>query len=136
MRRIEPAFRIWVAGRPQSGQKRGSNSNYVLRIREAAAALVPAPTKSPRIDVEIWFRSDSVSRADVDNVIKPVLDALVGVVYVDDRQVRSVRAVAVPTDDAISMSGWAPREIFDRFFRDEEFLINIFAGLKLAREGP
>jgi hypothetical protein len=71
----------------------------------------------------------------VDNVIKPVLDALIGVVYHDDRQVRSVRAVAVPTDDAISMPGWVSREVLDRFYGDE-FLINIFAGLALAREGP
>ena len=86
MRRSEPAFRIWVTGRRQSGQKRGSNEKYVHRIRDAAAALVRTPTKSPRIDVEIWFRSDSVSGADVDNVIKAVLDALGGVVYHDDRQ--------------------------------------------------
>jgi Holliday junction resolvase RusA-like endonuclease len=96
---------------------------------------VPAPTKSKRLDVEIWFQAESLSRADVDNVIKPVLDALVGVVYDDDRQVRSVRAVAIPADDATTMRGWVPIEVIERL-AGGEFLINIFTGLELAREGP
>lgn len=135
-RRNTPDFRIWVAGRPQSAQKRGSNKNYVQRIRNAAVAVVPHPTKSPRVDIEIWFSADSVSRADVDNIIKPVLDALVGVVYENDRQVRSVIVVAVPTDDAVSMEGWVPLEVIKRLLGREEFLIDVFAGLQLAREGP
>jgi Holliday junction resolvase RusA-like endonuclease len=133
-RRNLPDFRIWVPGRPQSAQKRGSNENYKQRIRDAAAAVVPHPTRSPRLDIEIWFTAASVSRADVDNVIKPVLDALVGIVYEDDRQVRSVRVVAVPTDDAIRMEGVSLQAI--RRLGREGFLINVFAGLQLAREGP
>jgi Holliday junction resolvase RusA-like endonuclease len=131
----EPAFRIWVAGRPQSGQKRGSNEDYTKRIREAAAKLVPRPTESKRVDVEVWFCSDSFTRADVDNVLKPVLDALNGVVYHDDRQVRSVRAVAIPNDDAVKMTGWTPKEVTDRL-GSGEFLINVFGELSLPRDGP
>jgi Holliday junction resolvase RusA-like endonuclease len=131
----EPAFRIWVAGRPQSGQKRGSNQSYTQRIRDAAVALVPKPTKSRRVDVEIWYRAENVSRGDVDNVIKPVLDALNGIVYEDDRQVRSVRAVAVPLDDVVGIRGSTGLDVLDRF-NGEEFLINVFDGKALPRDGP
>lgn len=102
----------------------------------AARATVPRPTSSRRLDVEVWFCSDNVSRADVDNVLKPVLDALCGVVYQDDRQVRSVRAVAVPTDDAISINGAVPLDVVNRLFAGREFLINVYESLHLAGHGP
>ena len=129
-----PTYRIWVRGRPQSAQKRGSRDRYVEAIRVAARSVVERPTASRRLDVDVWFCADSVSRADVDNVLKPVLDALCGVVYLDDRQVRSVRAVAVPNDDAMRFSG--PLSVINRLFAGREFLVNVYEGLLLAGRGP
>ena len=131
---FEPTFRIWVAGRPQSFQKKGSTERYTQRIREAAAAIVSRPASSPRIDIEIWYAADHLARGDVDNIIKPVLDALNGVVYVDDRQVRSVRAVAIPLNDVVSMT-WTRHDVAERL-NGEEFLINVFGGHALPRHGP
>ncbi len=126
---------IWIQGRPQSLQKRGSKENYTQRIRDAAIIAAPYPNRSKRIDIEIWFHSPSVSRADVDNIIKPVLDALIGIVYEDDRQVRSVRAVALPADDVFGIAGGFPSEIYSRLL-DGEFLIRAFCGIRLRGPGP
>ncbi|SRR5258706_10979092 len=133
-----PVFRIWVEGRPQSFQKRGALSRYTERIRHAARSVVPRPTESRRVDIEIWFKASHFGRSDVDNVIKPVLDALNGIVYHDDRQVRSVRVVALPTDDAVAIPGWGSTEVWMRFHNAEqrEFLINIHEGLALPWGGP
>lgn len=93
----------------------------------AARDVVPNPVKSKRIDIEIWFRSEHL-RPDVDNVIKPVLDALQGIVYFDDKQIRSAKVVAVPHDDAYSLSGWSRMGTFDRL-DSGEFFIDIYEGL-------
>jgi Holliday junction resolvase RusA-like endonuclease len=126
-----PAFRIWIPGVPKSLQSKGSKEDYVQKIREAAKSVVPRPTKSPRVDIEIFFISKRTMRADVDNVIKPILDALIGVVYMDDKQVRSVRAVAIPTDDAVHLTGRMPIKTLERLFKSEkkEFFVDIYGGL-------
>lgn len=128
----KPLLEFWIPGRPQSAQKRGSNSMYVDRIRHAASGLLDAPIASPRVDVEVWFCAPAVTRPDVDNVLKPILDALVGVVYVDDRQVRSVRAVAIPRDDAITFGMRADTGVVIRLLEGKEFLVRIYEGLRLA----
>lgn len=125
--RQKPRYRIWVRGHPQSFQKKRLN-RYKEQIRETARQVVLQPIKSPRIDLEIWFTADRSLRADVDNVLKPVLDALSGIVYDDDRQVRSVRVVALPNDDAWCIES-APENVLKRLSKGEEFLINVYAGI-------
>ena len=94
---------------------------------------MPHPIASKRIDVEIFFQAKTPLRADVDNIIKPILDALKGIVYLDDSQVRSVRAIALPSDDAYSISGWTSQEVLLRLTArpPKEFLINVFEGLSI-----
>jgi hypothetical protein len=94
---------------------------------------VPYPIKSKRIDIEIYFQSQKPIRPDVDNIIKPVLDALKGVVYFDDLQVRSIRVAAFPTDEAYAMTGPTSIETLHRLFAKppKEFLIDIYEGLTL-----
>jgi hypothetical protein len=66
-------------------------------------------------------------------VIKPILDALNGVVYIDDRQVRSVRAVAFNTVDAFRIRGPFDSETLSRLLNQDpkEFLINVHEGLAI-----
>jgi len=120
-------FRIWVVGKPQTYRKnRKSLSRYIEAIQSAAKDIVPYPVKSKRIDIEIWFESEFL-RPDVDNVIKPILDALQGIVYFDDKQIRSVKVVAVPHDDIFALSGWSKIETTQRL-RNGEFFIDIYEG--------
>ena len=114
----EPRFRIWIEGKPQSSHKNAAAlARYKASIRKVASTVVSKPIRSPRVDIEIWFYASHLSRADVDNVIKPVLDALNGVAYQDDRQVRSVRVVAFPKDDHIGIPGWVNGEVQKRLLK-------------------
>jgi hypothetical protein len=98
---------------------------------------VPHPTISSRIDVEIYFQAQSPLRPDIDNIIKPVLDALKGVLYVDDSQVRSIKVAAFPSNEAYGFTGPTSKETIDRLFAHPttEFLIDIYEGL-MINGGP
>ena len=73
----EPTFRVWVPEYPKSSQAERSNLNrYKEVIGNVAKEVVPRPTNSRRLDIEIFFQAESFLRPDVDNVIKPILDAL------------------------------------------------------------
>jgi len=135
----EPRFRIWVKGKPMSWRKkRKSLERYSTLIAEAAKLVVPRPTKSRRLDIELWFCASNLARADVDNIVKPVLDALAGVVYIDDSQVRSLKVVALPEDDVVGISGWSRANVFKRLIKanPKEFLINVFEGISIPGNGP
>ena len=121
-------FRVWVIGKPQTYRKnRKSLSRYLETIQSAAKSVVPYPVKSKRIDIEIWFQSEYL-RPDVDNIIKPILDALQGIVYFDDKQIRSVKVVALPHDDCFALNGLSKPETTQRL-SNGEFFIDIYEGL-------
>jgi len=127
----EPKFRIWVDGHPQSVQ---GDSKHLVQYREkiskSTLKIVPYPTKSNSIDIEIYFSYKRALRPDVDNIIKPILDALKGIVYMDDSQVRSIHVTALPTDEAYGISGLTNIKAFKRLAAtpQREFLIEIFEG--------
>jgi hypothetical protein len=122
-REMPPSFVFWVAGVPRSLQAT-RKADYTESIRQAAKQSIGKPLKTPRIDIDIVFAcKDRNLRADVDNVAKPVLDALKDVLYDDDRQVRSVRVVALPLDDVFKASGPVTAETWKRLLECEEFLV-------------
>lgn len=126
-----PIFRIWIKGKPKSSNKnRKSLSRYIKEIGDTAKSIVATPSNSNRLDIEIWFHAPCIPRPDVDNIIKPILDALKGTVYFDDNQVRSVRVVALPADDACKLHGSI--EILTKIIKAEEFLINIYDNLRIG----
>lgn len=138
--RRSPRYRIWVPGIPASGTKRAKAlSRYRQSIASTAAALVQTPLRSQRLDLEIWFVSRGISRADVDNVLKPILDSLKGIVYLDDRQVRSVKVVALPGNDAFTLNGLVSAEIIHRLVHGQpehpEFMVDVYVGLALPAPG-
>src|SRR5207245_1446076 len=127
--RRPPVYSFWIDGPPRS-QDAQKKLGYVQRIKRAATNLVPGPLQSTRLDIDIIFAArDRLVRPDVDNVAKPILDALKDVLYADDRQVRSVRVVALPLDDVFRLRG-EPKTL-DRLFKTEQFLINVYDGLVL-----
>ena len=125
---------FWVNAVPRSlaAEKK---ENYLAEIKKAASDVFSAPLKSPRLDVDIIFAAKNRNlRADVDNVAKPILDALKGIVYEDDKQVRSVRIVALPLDDAFRIGGPVSHEAFLRLLKCEDFLVIVKEGLSLPVE--
>lgn len=97
---------------------------YLDRVRTAARAVFPSPLLSENIEIVLVF-VDRGSRPDVDNVLKPALDALEGIVYVDDRQVRSVRSEAVPNDDSLRTVDGTPHLTFAKLLDGAHFLIRV-----------
>jgi hypothetical protein len=116
-------FSIWIPGVPRSLQA-SLLRGYLDRIRTAARAVFPLPLLSDNIEIVLLF-VDSGSRPDVDNVLKPALDALKGIVYVDDRQVRSVRSEAVPNDPALRTVNGSPHLTFSSLLDGGHFLIRV-----------
>ncbi len=86
-------FEFIVDGPPVSQQTRRGEKrrDWIAKVRQEAQRYWsgdPAPVAEP-IMLTITYFYDSVS-VDVDNVIKPIQDALKGLVYDDDVQVTDV----------------------------------------------
>jgi crossover junction endodeoxyribonuclease RusA len=84
-----------VMGRPASVQSSPSSKRqYKMQVALAARSSLDKPVDTgQRIKIEIdWFTQDVANTADVDNIIKPIQDALGGIVFLDDCQVESVTA--------------------------------------------
>jgi Holliday junction resolvase RusA-like endonuclease len=65
-----------------------------MQVALAARSSVDEPVETgQRIKIEIdWFTRDVANTPDVDNIIKPIQDALGGILFLDDSQVESVTA--------------------------------------------
>ncbi|MGB0387340.1 MAG: RusA family crossover junction endodeoxyribonuclease [Ardenticatenaceae bacterium] len=83
-------FAIALVKKPISAQKRGKKQRYQQEIRDAAIKSI-GKTKLPLFYEELyvritWFHAIKPN-LDVDNIAKPILDALVGIVYDDDNRI-------------------------------------------------
>src|SRR5580658_1671107 len=88
-----PLFEFCVHGRPVSAQTgtRGRLTAWQRDIRAAAVAAWPAgqPPFSVAVELRITHYAKKPN-ADMDNLIKPIQDALQGIAYVNDRVVKDV----------------------------------------------
>jgi len=92
-----PAFEFCVSGRPISAQaeNRILLQNWKIKVNVVARAAWPAGRQAFSGDVELRVTQYSDRRiADRDNLLKPIQDALQGLVYGNDWQVKD------------SMSNW------------------------------
>jgi len=90
IRQIKHSF--VVIGKPVSLQSSsGSKQRYQQMVTQAAVESVASPIKAKeRVKIEIdWFSEGFKNKPDIDNIVKPILDALKGTVYTDDKQVES-----------------------------------------------
>ncbi len=87
-----PAYLVWVEQRP-SNNGAGKRA-YGQAIRSVAAAEIAQPIHADDVEVEVVYSTNAkaAERMDADNVNKATLDALKGIAYVDDAQVRCVTA--------------------------------------------
>lgn len=77
-----------VRGTPVSlqGSSAGKNAWKAL-VRAASIAACPAgttPAQCP-LRASIYYFSAAPMEGDVDNIVKPILDAMCGTIYVDDQ---------------------------------------------------
>lgn len=81
-----------VNGVPVSSQ--GSNHSrrrYQQAVaQEAAKSMLSPVDDKEKLKIEIdWFTQGFADKPDTDNIAKPIIDALKGIVFTDDRQVES-----------------------------------------------
>lgn len=97
---------FWVAGQPV-GYSRGSARHGFTSREEATWRMLVAHAWAPcsserfatyrgRVAVQLMFVG--VWKQDADNLAKPVLDALTGLAWVDDRQVTDLAVSLVGTE--------------------------------------
>ncbi len=92
-----PSYQFLVYQRPSSLQRRGNSQAYKDAIQQEAKKHIATPMLSNDIEIEICWatRIREGIRADIDNIIKPTLDALVGIAFDDDKRVRSVTSTLI-----------------------------------------
>lgn len=100
-----PAYLIWVEARPTKAGK--GKQAYFDAVRQAARSIIDRPITTDDIGVEIVYSTDvrKGKRMDADNVSKPTLDALKGVAYEDDSQVRSATSTVFHRSRPSKVSG-------------------------------
>ncbi len=66
-----------------------SKNEWKERVKEASAAVIPQPhfASQDPIGVTLYYLPDEPMEGDIDNIVKPILDALSRHIYIDDRQV-------------------------------------------------
>ena len=88
---IEFPIELIVAGTPVSQQAKlkVNIDEWKGRVRDACAPTLPAPhfATLAAVGVVLYYLPADEMKGDLDNIIKPVLDALKQFVFVDDQQV-------------------------------------------------
>ena len=79
-----------VRGTPVSAQSSaGSKNAWMDRIKTASSMALPVPhfATAESVAVTLFYFSEEEMPRDLDNIVKPILDALNQHVYIDDGQV-------------------------------------------------
>jgi hypothetical protein len=99
-----PLYTLVVEQRPSSGSKLGKAA-YSAAVQEVARREILVPLEADDLEVEILYVSRTGINIDLDNIIRPTLNALTGIAYKDDRQVRSLRAARFDTKKPMRLRG-------------------------------
>lgn len=118
-------FEFTVAGRPVSHQ---SNNRVALaawrrQVRSAAAAYWSTSPISvvPLRIVVVYYHEEWKPRIDGDNMLKPIQDALIGLVYSDDSRITDSQTRKTPIDDPFCPRR-ASRILLEAFAVGDEFI--------------
>jgi crossover junction endodeoxyribonuclease RusA len=119
-------FEFIVDGPPVSHQTKNSGRlrDWKSRVRAEAARRWPPGTSPTRVALKItvvYYHDGEVVRIDEDNMIKPIQDAMNGLIYEDDRQVTDVSARKTDLNGSFRVRGLSP-VLAEGFCRDREFL--------------
>lgn len=71
---------------------------YEARVRKAAASAFEKPLEAGRLSLVAVFYLKGARHADIDNLLKCVMDGCNRVAYLDDKQVKHVEASLVFVD--------------------------------------
>jgi hypothetical protein len=92
-RALEPDFPVefLVQGTPVSLQAKRAESRaqWKERVRIASRPVLPEGhwATTGRVSVTLFYFPEAAMQGDIDNIVKPILDALAQHIYIDDAQV-------------------------------------------------
>jgi crossover junction endodeoxyribonuclease RusA len=87
-----------------------SRAEWKERVKAASSEVIPTPhfaSEAP-LSVTLYYLPEAEMQGDVDNIVKPVLDALSKHIYIDDHQVE--RVVVQKFEPGVSFSFSDPTE--------------------------
>lgn len=91
---IEFPLEFLVPGTPVSGQAARAESReaWKAKVKAASSKVIPSPhfASDQRMAVTLYYLPEKPMVGDIDNIVKPILDALSRHLYLDDRQVERV----------------------------------------------
>jgi Holliday junction resolvase RusA-like endonuclease len=130
-------FVMLLPRRPVSLQKKGPKDRYQEEIRGIAEKIIE-DTRGKLFEDDlyvriIWFHAERAI-IDVDNIIKPILDALKGIVYEDDARVSQCLAtrVNIQRGDYMLSTRNISSDVYDELIRllggDTEHIIYVEVG--------
>lgn len=119
-------FEFIVAGPPISQQTRRSLRLQTWKQTVRTAALQHWPPNTPPLQtwlkLTVCYYHDGVSvRIDNDNMVKPIQDALIGLVYEDDRQNTDVQVRKTDINGSFYVRGMSP-VLAAGFIKGQDFL--------------
>lgn len=119
MRPVGPA--VVIAPRRPLSINAANRAKFKAELARIAHNSVEGPFTSSQLYCKVWYFYRGPSDVDADNMSKPVLDALEGIVYENDRQV-VIRVAAKVSIDVGSYEIAPPVDALDAFDRFTEFL--------------
>lgn len=103
-----------VHGTPVSHQAKRAEAReqWKVLVRTASSIVLPSPhfASAERIALTIYYLPDEPMQGDIDNIVKPILDALGRHIYIDDRQVDRVVAQKFEPGNVFTLSN--PSAVF------------------------
>jgi crossover junction endodeoxyribonuclease RusA len=119
-------FEFIVEGPPLSQQTRSPARLRAWRATVRAAASARWPQGQPAVTgslmlTVVYYHERPAVRMDNDNLVKPIQDALIGLAYVDDRQITDTRVRKASIDGAFRVRHMSP-VLAEGFVRGVEFL--------------
>lgn len=114
-----------VPGPPVSHQSRNKTKlhEWRQRVRASAAAVwgARAPVES-RLKITVcYYHQGQAVRMDTDNIVKPIQDALIGVVYADDRSITDTVVRKTSVDGSFKIRGYS-LVLLEAFARGDQFI--------------
>jgi hypothetical protein len=138
---VPPVYQLFIYGRPSSKGK--GKQSYMDKVRAEARRRIDKMIETDDVELSILYssRRPQMIRADVDNILKPTLDALCGLAYRDDRQVRAVSTRLIDRTRPVLLRiglSLGHTLINSIFLSDEEdiIIIHVYSEWRLKEEGP
>ncbi len=118
--RTIPEYRVVVPGRAVSLRSTHAKT-YKESVRNIAQRIFSSPPSDQAVEVRIDYFHTSRRRFDMDNIAKCLLDALNGIAYKDDQQVRLQSSTAHSLLLPVRISG-GPVDLVKPLAEHEEYV--------------